>query len=107
LGRLLPGRVDKNPSHGLGRGGEEMAAALPVLVAAAHQAEVRLVNERRALQGLSGSLTRQHLGGQESQFLVDYRKQLARLRITPFNGVKDLGDIAHALLSRLQGLVIR
>ncbi len=54
LGLLVPGRVDQDTAHGLGGGGEEVPAAVPVLgLLLAHQPQVRLMHQRGRLQGLT------------------------------------------------------
>ena len=57
-GRVLAaGVLDEDAAHGLGRGGEEVAAAVPVLRrVAADQPEVRLVDQGRGLERLPGLL---------------------------------------------------
>lgn len=98
LEALLASRlVHKDATHGLSRGGEEMAAMFPfLLLFRVHQANIRFVHERRGFQCLTRRFPRQHAGCQPPQFLVDHWQQLFRsLLITAPNGVKDLGDVAH------------
>ena len=69
-----------NPSHGLGRRGEEMAATVPTHfasgrpIAARHQAEVGFMNQSRGLKSLSGRLLGHPLGRQLSQLVIDQRQ---------------------------------
>ena len=69
----FPARVlDQNPSHGLGRSGEEVAPIVPPLwLIDVDQAEICLVDERCGLQRLSGLLLDHFLSGQLPQFVVD------------------------------------
>ena len=72
------GVLDQDSTHGLGRRGEEMTAAVPGPIGIdADQTQVGLVDERRRLQGLAGRLARQPLRGQPPQLVVDQRQQLA------------------------------
>ena len=58
-GLLAAGVLDQDPPHGLGRGGEEVAAALPALDPfRVDQSQVRLVNQGRRLESLPGCLLR-------------------------------------------------
>ena len=62
---LPPGPLDEEAAHRLGRGAEEVAAAVPVGVGlAAYQPQVGLVDQGGRLQGLAGFLPGQFLGGQ-------------------------------------------
>ena len=47
--------------HGLGGGGEEMRAILPVQLRVRAEAEPRLVNERGGLQRVAGRIVRHFL----------------------------------------------
>ena len=96
---LAAGAVDQDPPHGLGRGGEEVAAAVPVpgSLSASDQPEVRLVDQGRGLERLAGLLLRQLLGGQLAQLVVDQRQELlGRLRVALLDGREDAGDVVHA-----------
>src|SRR5262249_2318666 len=54
---LAAGVVNQDAAHGLGGGGKEMPAVVPVRVAAAAQeTQVGLVNQRRGLECLTGPL---------------------------------------------------
>ena len=54
---LAPRRLNKDAPHGLGRGGEEVAAAVPVLdLFDIHQPEVRLMDQSCGLECLPGFL---------------------------------------------------
>ena len=66
LGALLvTGLIDQDAAHRLGRGREEMPAAIPLLVLfTPRHPEIRLVHQGRGLERLAGPLLRQLLGGQ-------------------------------------------
>src|SRR5262249_14923657 len=94
---LPPGVVHQDVTHGFGRCGEEVAAAIPVRSRApAHQAQVRLVDEGGGLESLSGLLVGQFLGGQPAQLIVDQRQDAAGGgRVAVGNSFKKLGDLVH------------
>src|SRR5262249_8389767 len=94
----LPARVlDEDTTHGLGRSGKEVAAALPVaLLGVANKAEIRLVNEGRGLEGVPGRLVGQAMAGQLPQLVVNERQELAGgTRVAACDGAQDLRDLAH------------
>ena len=68
-----PRRVDENPAHQPRRHGEEMRAVLPPHLSQLDQSQVRLVHERRRLQGVTASLTFHVTGGEPAQLLIDQR----------------------------------
>jgi hypothetical protein len=73
------GVLDEEAAHGLGGGGEELAAAVPVSVGRlADQAQVRLVDQRRGLERLPGCLVPQPVRGQAAQVVVDQLEALGR-----------------------------
>src|SRR5204863_775691 len=88
---LVAGAVDQDAAHGLGGGGEEVSAAVPLLrLLAADEAEVCLVNQRGGLKRLPGLLLGQFRGGELAQLVVDQRQQLGRgLRIAGLGGRQD------------------
>src|SRR5262245_16178676 len=76
---LPPCGFDEDSAHRLGSGGEKMPAAVPLLDSfATHQANVRLVDERRRLKCLAGRFVREPLCGQSSQFVIDQWQELPR-----------------------------
>ena len=95
------GTLDQDAAHRLGRRGEEVAAAVPVLgLLHVHQAEVRLVDQSGGLQCLPGFLLGQLLGRQPAQLVVDQREELiGRLRIAPLDGGEDARDVAQGRAS--------
>src|SRR5262249_54018514 len=92
----LPGAcpVDEDAAHGLGRGPEEVAPAVEVLVA--DEPQVRLVDQRGRLERLARCL-RGHPGGRElAQLVVDEREQLGRgSRVAGGGCVEELRDVWH------------
>jgi hypothetical protein len=94
---LAAGIVHEDAAHGLGRGGKEVAAAVPVLrLIHVHQPHVSLVDQGRGLKRLAGRLLGEPVRGQPAQLVVDQRQQLfGRVRLAVRNGVQDAGDLAH------------
>ena len=70
--RLAAGALDLDAPHRLGRGGEEVAAAVPRLgLLHVHQAQVALADQGGRLERLPRLLLRQPLGRRLAQSLVD------------------------------------
>ena len=93
LSGLAAGVLDEDAAHGLGRGGEEVAAAVPAAVGvAADQPQVGLVDQGGGLERLPGLLLRQPPGGQPAELVVDQRQQA-------------LGGLGVALLHGREGWV--
>src|SRR5262245_23767947 len=64
---LATGVVDEDTAHGLGGGGEEVAAAVPVqFLVLADEAQVGLVNQGGGRQRLPRRLLTQLLGGESA-----------------------------------------
>ncbi len=97
-GRLPPGLLHEDPPHGLGRGRKEVAARLPALsLIRRDEPQIRLVDERRRLEGVSCRLLRHPRRGQPAQLIVHQRQQLLRrVGIAALNRRQDLGDAGHA-----------
>jgi hypothetical protein len=75
--RFLAGAIHENAPHGLGRGAEEMASAVPgPLVIGAHQAQPRFMDQRGRLEGLPGGFTGHALRRQPAEFPINQREQL-------------------------------
>jgi hypothetical protein len=89
--------VDEDAAHGLGAGGEEVAARVPPLNGVSiHQSEVRFMDERRRLQGLSRLFSGQLRCRQFAQFVVDEWQQSARgAWVALLDAREDSGDLAH------------
>jgi hypothetical protein len=92
-----PGGVDEDAAHGLGRGGEEVAAAVPELgLFHVHESEIRLMDQGRGLQRLAGLFLSEPLGREFAELLVDQRQELlGGVRVALFDGGQDAGDLAH------------
>src|SRR5262249_16783527 len=96
-GGLAAGGLDEDAAHGLGRGGEEVTAAIPALgVLAPDQTEVRLMDQGSWLESLARLLAREARGGQLPQLVVHKREQLGRgVRVAGLDRRQDLRDIGH------------
>ena len=93
-GLLPPGLIDDDPPHGFGRGGEEVAAAVPVLWPPADQAEAGLMNQGGGLERLPRLHRPETDGGQLPEFVVDEREQLLRgPGVALVDGRQDAGDV--------------
>src|SRR5581483_5388511 len=69
---LAPGGLDEDAAHGLGGRREEVGAAVPVVgLTAADEPEVRLVDQGRGLQCLTGPLPGELVGSQPPQLAVE------------------------------------
>ena len=79
------GRLDQDAAHRLGRGGEEVAAAVPgAVLAVADEPEICVVNQRRGVQRLPRPLAGQPGCGEPPEFVVDQREEVAgRRRVRP------------------------
>jgi hypothetical protein len=98
LGSALAARlVHQDASHGLGRGGEEMGAALPGGTAVrADEPEVSLVDECGGLKGLTGFLLRKVARGEFAEFLIDQGEELfCSAGISLIDLAKQAGHIGH------------
>ena len=83
-------------AHRLGRGGEEVAPAVPSGVFGPHQPKIRFVNQRRGLERLARRFSGEFLRGQAAQFGVDQREQLLRgPRVALLDGREDSGYFVH------------
>src|SRR5262249_24232680 len=83
--------------HGLGGGGEEVAAAIPVLgLLRVHQTQVGLMNQRRRLQRLPGLLLGQPLRRQPAQLVVNqWQELLGGVRVALVDRGQDARDFGH------------
>ncbi len=78
LGLLVPGPVDQDTAHGLGGGGEEVPAAVPVLRSAPRPTSRRYASCTSAVacKVWPGCSWANCCGGQPAQLVVDQRQQL-------------------------------
>ena len=74
-----PRALDENAPHGLRGGGEEVAAAVPVLhLVYVHEPDVGFVDQGRRLERVAGLFMCEPLGGEAAPFVVDQRQELRR-----------------------------
>ena len=104
LASLAAGILDQDSAHGLGGGGEEVAAIGPDAVAVARVAivagldepQVGLVDERGRVEGLAGLFVGELLRRELSELVVDQRQQLAgRERLAAIDRLQNPGDLVH------------
>src|SRR5262245_60708515 len=89
--------IDKDWAHGLGRGSEEMAAIVKMLVP--HETQVRFMHKCRRLQRLSGFLLSKPLARQLAKLVIYQRqKLLCGVRVALLDGGQDAGDFRHGSL---------
>src|SRR5262249_28798499 len=91
------GRVGGERADGVGGGGEEVAAAVPVPGRLrVHEPEVGLVHQGGGLERLAGLLPGQAMGRQLAQLLIDQRQELLRrVRVALLDGPQDARHLAH------------
>ena len=93
---LATGTLDEDAPHCLSGCREEVASPVPVtrLAIARHQAQERLVYQRRRLQCLARLLARQIRSGELPQFVIDQRQQqLRRAGISRFDPRQNASDL--------------
>src|SRR5262249_38523805 len=92
----VAGAVDEDAPHGLGRGGEEVAAALPARVVRPHEPEIGLVDQGGGLERLARLLLRQPPDGEPPQLVLDQGQELlSRLLVATLDGREDAGHVVH------------
>src|SRR5439155_3487169 len=96
---------DEDPPHGLGGGGEEVPAAVPVWgLLDIDQADVGFVDQGGGLQRLAWPFVRHLFGRQLAQLVVDQRQELLRgVRVAFLQRRQDAGDIAHTVKDNRRG----
>ena len=104
LRRLTLARVvDQDPPHGLRRHAKELRPVEPRHALLSHQADVRLVHERRRLQRVIAALAPQVRSGPFAKLLVDEGDQvLSRLKIAARPLLQQMTDPAWSLRSSLR-----
>src|SRR4051794_7275756 len=83
IAALAAGVLDQDAPHGLGRGGEEVAAAVPAGVLVSDESEVGLVDQGGRLERLAGLLVGQLLDRKLPELVVDQREQFGRPGLSP------------------------
>src|SRR5436190_1670371 len=79
LALLVPRVIDKNPPHGFGGSGKEMAAAVPQILSQwVEQTQVGFVNQRRRFERLPRFFLGQLLRSQFAKLIVNERKEVFR-----------------------------
>ena len=98
-GTLAAGIVDQDAAHGLGRSGEEVPPTVPtIIVFATEQTKIRLVDQGRGLESLTGLLPGKLLGGQAAQFVVYQREKLHGTPwVTLVDRREDPGHFCHGI----------
>ena len=98
----VAGPIEQDPPHGLGRGREKMAAAVPGLARIRpDETQVGFVDKRRRLEGLPWTSMAPMPRGQASQLVVNQGQQVAGgLLFAPDDGVQDPGRFAAIGLDR-------
>jgi hypothetical protein len=95
--RTIPaaGGLDEDAPHDLGRGGEEVPAAIELLVA--HQPQIGFADQGGGVEGVAGGF-RGHARGRElAQLVVDEGEQVGgRLAVTGGRGVQESRHVGHA-----------
>jgi hypothetical protein len=93
---LLARAFDQDSAHGLGSGGEEMAAPVPADFVGFGEAQPGFMHKGGGLEGLAGRFLSHTRGGQLAQFIIDQRQQFLRSPgFTLLNAIEDLRDLAH------------
>src|SRR5262249_39956203 len=94
------------PPHHLRRDGKEVYPVLPANFLLTGQTQVRLVDERRRLQRVSGVLASKIMRSEPAQILIDQGHQCSeRFFVTVTPGDKQLGDFLWGL--RCHNLSVR
>ena len=75
--------VHQNPPHDLSRNMKEDGPSAPFPLPLLHQPDVRLVDQRRSLKGVSRGLRTQVPGGEQSQFAIDERDEAFERMLLP------------------------
>src|SRR5262245_10580989 len=96
---FLPGPLDEDPPHSLRRGGEEVSSALPVDMSVTHAPKIRLVDQRRGLKCVPGSLLAHPLLRDLSQLVIDENEQsIRRVAVGRADGLDQSRDFTLRLL---------
>jgi hypothetical protein len=96
-GSLMAGAFHDDAPHRLGRGGEEVATAVPALGRLrVHQPEISLVDEVGRLESLPRLFLRESLRRQPVELIIDQRQELIRgVWVAVLDSVQGAGDLGH------------
>ena len=92
FGHLAPGVIDEDAAHRLRRGGEEVAAIIPLerLAVGSGEFDPGFMDQGGCLQGVVAALSGHAGAGQPAQFLVDEGKELiGELSVAGSQGLQD------------------
>jgi hypothetical protein len=95
--RTIPaaGGLDEDAPHDLGRGGEEVPAAIELLVA--HQPQIGFADQGGGVEDVAGGFCSHARGRQLPQLVVNEREQVGGcLAITGGRGVQESRQVGHA-----------
>jgi hypothetical protein len=89
--------LDEDTTHRFGGGGKEMPSAVPFLnLGIVHEAQIRLMDQRRCLKRLARRFVSHLLSRQPAQLIVNQRHQLLGCaRIALLNRTQDARDVTH------------
>ena len=91
----IPRMIDQDPPHGLSRGGEEVAAAVEVLIP--DQPQVGFVDQSGRVEGVADDFGGHFHRGQLSQLVVEEREQFrGGLTVAVLGSFEEVGDFGHA-----------
>jgi hypothetical protein len=74
-GDPLPGMVDQNPSHRLGRYPKKVRSVFPDDSGLVHQPQPGFIDQGSRLEGVTGALVAHVISGNPPEFFVQQRKQ--------------------------------
>lgn len=99
---LCFGVINQDSSHGLRGDGEKVRAALPVDISPVNQLQIRFVNQRGGLQGMSLPFLSQKTRGLPMQFRINERQKFIQrflLAVAPFaQHLRDVRRLSFALV---------
>src|SRR5262249_41312720 len=104
LSALAASILDQDSAHGLGRGREEVPAAVPGLLGVvADKAEICLMDQGGGLQGLPRLLLGQTRSRQLAKFIVDQRQELLRgVWVAVLDLIQNPRNFAHGVMIHRQ-----
>ena len=95
-GAPLPGSVDEDPPHRLGRRCKKMCAILKLRILMRNEPQPSFMHERGWLESVSRRFIRHPPRSEPAQFFINQRQQLVSgARVPTFNGDEQLSSLAH------------